>query len=233
MAMSVVTNFFLGLASIGGAYFWAKTQLIKPDLITERDLISSRGVPLAKRARTETGGASGYDKTIETAFSAANGEGSKHETVVETVGKAKPVVELVAEIATAAIKADTDWVPEDSVLKRHHLARRATEREAITHPYPTDSVLRRHRESMLAFNILPDRISEPQAEVIESCITASEPLVIAKTGVDIPEDSVLKRHFLAQLQAQIEQDLPAKPSDATLKRHYAQLLQSKLDAFLL
>jgi len=43
---------------------------------------------------------------------------------------------------------------------------------------------------------------------------------------------VLKRHFLAQLQAEIAQSLPAKPSDATLKRHYAQLVESKLNFVL-
>lgn len=230
--MSVVANFFMGLASAGGVYFWAKTQLTKPDLATERDLFPSRGVPLAKRARAAAAGDINHAKTSVEVDQVVDLADKKKGIVVEFVAKPEPVVEDVTPLKTAPIMTSTDVIPEDSVLKRHYLTRCISEREAITHPYPTDSVLRRHRESMLAFSLLQDRNIEQQGEAAESHITTIEPQSTPKNCVAIPEDSVLKRHFLAQLQADIEQGLPPKPSDATLKRHYAQLLQSKLNDLL-
>jgi len=45
----------------------------------------------------------------------------------------------------------------------------------------------------------------------------------------VPEDSVLKRHFLAQLQSEIESALFPRPSDSTLRRHYDTLVAAELE----
>jgi len=50
--------------------------------------------------------------------------------------------------------------------------------------------------------------------------------------VKIPEDSILKRHFLANLRAQIESELHSRPTDAVLKRHYDSLIVSKIENYL-
>jgi hypothetical protein len=46
----------------------------------------------------------------------------------------------------------------------------------------------------------------------------------------LPEDSVLRRHFLQHLRTRIEAVLPP-PTCSILKRHYEQLLEMELDAF--
>jgi len=53
---------------------------------------------------------------------------------------------------------------------------------------------------------------------------------VSNTAVtpDLPQDSVLRRHTLGIMRAQIEASLPDRPSDSVLKRHYSQLLASAL-----
>jgi len=48
-----------------------------------------------------------------------------------------------------------------------------------------------------------------------------------KTAV-IPEDSILKRHFLTHLRAEIEADLFPRPSDSILRRHYDAMVAAEL-----
>ena len=50
--------------------------------------------------------------------------------------------------------------------------------------------------------------------------------------IKIPEDATLKRHFLANLRAQIESELHSRPTDAVLKRHYESLITSKIESYL-
>ncbi|MBD9362183.1 hypothetical protein [Methylomonas fluvii] len=45
----------------------------------------------------------------------------------------------------------------------------------------------------------------------------------------LPEDSVLKRHFLTQLQSEIEATLFPRPTDSMLQRHYDALVAAKLE----
>ena len=49
------------------------------------------------------------------------------------------------------------------------------------------------------------------------------------TTLKVPEDSTLKRHFLATLRAKIESELHPRPSDAVLKRHYDSLIVSEME----
>jgi len=45
----------------------------------------------------------------------------------------------------------------------------------------------------------------------------------------LPEDSVLRRHFITQLRSEIELELFPRPTDATLQRHYDALVAAKLE----
>lgn len=71
-------------------------------------------------------------------------------------------------------------------------------------------------------------IAEPVAvaEVVVTPAAVTVATVSAKSA--IPEDVVLRRHYLTQRKAEILASLPAQPSDSTLKRHYQQLLDAKL-----
>lgn len=68
--------------------------------------------------------------------------------------------------------------------------------------------------------------------VAESSKQVAENMRQELTNPRIPEDSVLKRHFMSQLQTEIEIQVGPCPSDATLKRHYSQRVQSKIHAYL-
>jgi cyanate lyase len=157
------------------------------------------------------------------------------------------------EIQAEAETVNEAWLPEDSVLRRHYLTQLQTDREALTNPYPTDSMLRRHYETMIRMQLdwpsaqeSREQAPVPQERAVE--VAASEPSVVqssqpeakaepamrneafvrveSKTG--IPEDSILRRHFLSNLQTQIESELPDSPTDSVLKRHHDTLVCTKL-----
>jgi hypothetical protein len=48
----------------------------------------------------------------------------------------------------------------------------------------------------------------------------------------IPEDSVLKRHFLTHLKSEIESALFPRPTDSALQRHYDSLVIAELESRL-
>jgi cyanate lyase len=157
------------------------------------------------------------------------------------------------EIQAEAETANEAWLPEDSVLRRHYLTQLQAEREALSNPYPTDSMLRRHYESMIRMQLAWPSTQEsreqapvPQERAVE--VPASEPsavqtrqpeakaepamrdeaLVRVESNTGVPEDSILRRHFLSNLQAQIESELPDSPTDSVLKRHHDTLVCTKL-----
>lgn len=45
----------------------------------------------------------------------------------------------------------------------------------------------------------------------------------------LPEDSTLRRHFLTQLQSEIESALSPRPTDSILQRHYDALVTAELE----
>ena len=48
----------------------------------------------------------------------------------------------------------------------------------------------------------------------------------------VPEDSVLRRHFITQLRAEIEQELFPRHTDFNLQRHYDTLVAAELESRL-
>jgi len=122
--------------------------------------------------------------------------------------------------------ATAEKIPEDSILRRHYLAHKAAEIEARVNPYPTDSVLRRHYETMAktGFEAAVQKLT-PAIKIEAQPIEQPEEVLYK-----IPEDSVLKRHFLNQLRAEIEASLFPRPTDSVLMRHYETLLDSELES---
>ncbi len=136
-------------------------------------------------------------------------------------------------------------VPQDSVLRRHYLANEEAKREALRNPYPTDSVLRRHYDALHKLAVEPATVAEisetgvsearqRQASIIEKAVgkepdaeSEEAPTILAK--ISVPQDSVLRRHFITQLRAEIEADLSPKPSDSVLRRHYDNMVGSELE----
>ena len=59
------------------------------------------------------------------------------------------------------------------------------------------------------------------------CDNKSSPVTVSK--VMLPEDSMLRRHFLTQLQSEIEAALYPRPTDSVLQRHYDALVAIELE----
>lgn len=53
-----------------------------------------------------------------------------------------------------------------------------------------------------------------------------------KAAPRVPEDSILRRHFLAQLQSEIEAALFPRPTDSMLQRHYDSLVAAQVESRL-
>lgn len=49
----------------------------------------------------------------------------------------------------------------------------------------------------------------------------------------VPEDSILRRHFLTTLRYELASCMPPRPTDSILKRHYDHLLDTKLQMHLM
>jgi len=177
-----------------------------------------------------------------------------HKIVVEDmVEQAAPNVPSVL-----AADKPISQVPEDSVLRRHYLANEAAKELALHEPYPTDSVLQRHFDQShkiiteqvaatadgAAQYPKAEAPTTPQkASIIEQAIGKQMPASVSAKAASspkpdiaeyaeitvIPQDSVLKRHFISQLRAEIEANMAAKPTDSVLRRHYDSLVGVELE----
>jgi hypothetical protein len=79
----------------------------------------------------------------------------------------------------------------------------------------------------VAYLFLPKSWSAKFAFKSKSDIAAGSPK--SKNRALLPEDSVLRRHYITQLRKEIEQDLFPRPSESTLQRHYDALVNSELE----
>lgn len=142
---------------------------------------------------------------------------------VDTVAELVEIAGTNQEVVSPSPLIDKEETrPEDSTLRRHYLSTRRAATEAITNPYPTDSALRRHYDSMSAIT-LNKRVDAGKNEHAGQAVER----------LQIPEDSALRRHFLTQLQAEIESHLVSRPTDSTLRRHYDSQVEAKMQEYLL
>lgn len=67
------------------------------------------------------------------------------------------------------------------------------------------------------------------SKLIQQIEPINEPLSTNTSGVELPEDSVLKRHVLTQIQTEIESNLFPRPTDSVLQRHYDALVATEIE----
>lgn len=234
------------LLILAAAAYGVKSYFFTPAAEPSRELFPSR-VAVAVKTLGNKGTGSPVETGVVPASNRIGGpvvEISQDPVEVASVAASEiRVVQeaLVAEATPASVAGQNadmpsdavlSEVPEDSVLKRHYFAELAAQRHALSHPYPTDSVLRRHyrqRQSVLL------EIDSPLVEttaVNPSSASVHEPILEAESKRVLPEDAVLKRHRLAMIRHEIENQYPACPSDAVLRRHYHQLIQAQIDRYL-
>ena len=162
-----------------------------------------------------------------------------------------PTAVVATASATLALGAH---VPQDSVLRRHFETHLAHMLESVAAPRPTDSVLKRHHEHLLSSQLqacLHDeacldklicdyevcRAHQASAAIQAPAAGPSGPAPAqvaehAPTPVRIPEDSVLRRHFLSQITYMLESLAAPRPTDSVLRRHYEHWLLNQLTARL-
>lgn len=125
--------------------------------------------------------------------------GSSVKPVSTQKAPPEPKVESKIEPASVGASEVVDVIPEDSTLRRHYL------------------------QNLGALDDSPSVVVEPKLSeepvVVENSEVSAD--VVETSPVSrVPEDVVLKRHFMQQLVAETEAEMPPRPTDSTLKRHY-------------
>ena len=160
------------------------------------------------------------------------------------------------EVSLPSKPASKHQVPEDCVMRRHLLTQLRQEIESEWFTRPTDCVLQRHYDQLIeaelenrlanpedlsAFTIIdghepdPNFSSRSKPGIIDSAMNKSvSPSTMGPESepIQIPEDSILRRHFLSLLQNEIETAMYPRPTEVTLQRHYNQLLEAELASHL-
>ena len=173
-----------------------------------------------------------YDAMLNVAF----------EQRLQALSESAPVKRVKSAVVkqAAAVKQSVPEtaIPEDSMLRRHFLTHLRSEIEAGHGSRPTDSTLKRHFDTMVnaefeqRFEALSGYTAQKVAEPAQKVVEPSSVHSFSETEEHhehIPEDSMLRRHFLTQLRSTIEAKLPQPPKDFNLLRHYKAMVQSKLE----
>ncbi|WP_020483031.1 hypothetical protein [Methylomonas sp. MK1] len=92
-------------------------------------------------------------------------------------------------------------------------------------PSPTAPIAQQPETPVAAPIQAPEPIAEPAPQASIVAAVAEEPITPAAEApaIKFPEDSILKRHYLAALQAEKEALSNPYPTDSVLRRHYETL----------
>ncbi|WP_445371915.1 hypothetical protein ACH518_03720 [Methylomonas sp. HW2-6] len=230
------------LVLVAAALYGAKAYLTAPEVVTDREIFSSRGSMFVKRLVSEQAG-QGRPSQPGSPVPRSEPPLAKPEPSQGIIAEVEPTLpaesDMPAAVTASAAEQDADLlpvavelqVPQDSVLNRHYWAQRAAERAAIEQPYPTDSVLLRHCRQIQAAALQVEVLDADTGRAVEP-VAAEQTADAVGAGGAIPEDSVLKRHFLADARYRIEQQYGPCPDETVLRRHHQQLVAAAWDAFL-
>ncbi|MGZ8958664.1 MAG: hypothetical protein ACXW0L_04210 [Methylosarcina sp.] len=167
---------------------------------------------------------------------------STPKPVVEVSNEAQAVPEATP-LATAAVSEIhkkipyEEKIPEDSMLRRHYLTHIQSRKQPEWTARPTDSMLRRHYDSLMA------SLQQSALPKVESPLLQAEPVRIAGVKIEegetkereavfyerLPQDSMLRRHYLAAMHYRLELALPPRPTDSILMRHFDNWKNVQLD----
>jgi len=148
-------------------------------------------------------------------------------------------------------------LPQDSTLRRHYLTNLRAMIESLKPPRPTDSSLSRHYDAMILAEIeqcvsdqgaierlicnyedhkkaLAQQIQEPKtiAEPLLKAEMSREGSEAQQENLKLPEDSMLRRHYITNLYAIVESNMPHRPTDSVLRRHYDTMINTEVNKLL-
>ena len=210
----------------------------------------------AQRSRYDVQPAEPQVKHERVPVSASHVQPEKSSLADATQSEAQ-VAPIQSKVETSVVQvAEVSPEPEDSVLHRHFEAEQAAKKAALVDPYPTDSVLRRHYDNLHKIHLdteqekptvviesasvtpKPEQSGASRASIIEQAIRKDNQTIVAPVSVSqakpeakaqVPQDSVLRRHFMSQLRAEIALSLSPRPTDSVLQRHYDALVECELE----
>ncbi len=76
----------------------------------------------------------------------------------------------------------------------------------------------------LGYSIFSDTAKTEQHAIVQ----VEEP-VMTVVEKKLPEDSMLRRHFMSNLLAEVESDYPPRPTDSMLRRHHDALIAAEFE----
>ncbi len=130
--------------------------------------------------------------------------------------------------------------PTDSMLRRHYHAHITTQVDQCLNDEQAMQQLiccyENYKKTLVSQPV--QKSQEPQVFVSSSpdtkpvCEEASTPMLTPCKASKIPEDSMLRRHYIANVYAQVANKLPPRPTDSTLRRHYDTMLENEVKKHL-
>lgn len=154
----------------------------------------------------------------------------------QPITKPRPIAEVEVKPALNPQPDPAHVFPQDSMLRRHFISHLTVVGKPYGPSRPTDSMLRRHYDAMLAN---PMSVSAAKPAVTTPAPATAQPSRKCTHQARLPEDSMLKRHFLSTLQLKFEScpSLPGRPTDSMLRRHFdamkENLVTAELNKYLL
>jgi hypothetical protein len=175
----------------------------------------------------------------------ANTEPTVKPQSPETQSSHKPAATIVSAPIEVSTPENNCLLPQDSILRRHYLAHLCNMLESLAPVRPTDSVLARHYDAMLATKLMHCLNNEKALEQLLNDYESNQPAPIVEPSTQpqvevtkitatqdnscpLPQDSVLRRHYLAHISSMIESLTTPRPTDSVLIRHYEAILAANL-----
>ncbi|TAN65989.1 MAG: hypothetical protein EPN17_15175 [Methylobacter sp.] len=233
----------------------SKETLINEPKVPEQQELSSTDTPI-NNAEPSTelelqANEISVDSSLEAKLVEPLAEPQANEVAVDASLEPKlvePSAKPQTNEVTVVPSENNSSLPQDSILKRHYLTHLCTVIETLAPPRPTDSVLCRHYETMIAAKIAQCLSDE---KVMEQLISEYENnkdsgktkafatpqenesvICPAEKNSSLPQDSILRRHYLTHLCTMIEALAPPRPTDSVLCRHYETMISAKIDQCL-
>ncbi|NOT12402.1 MAG: hypothetical protein HOP23_11320 [Methylococcaceae bacterium] len=144
------------------------------------------------------------------------------------------MTQLIRDIETCK-KAGQEEDKNESIEKVHeHPEMAKSEKKELSDPEPASPVIQKQVPELVA-EYQPQRQPEIPVMAEKSVPPLKRVEIRVKSVIEkqkLPEDSVLRRHFLATLRAKVESAYPARPTDSTLRRHFDSLIATEIEKYI-
>lgn len=134
-------------------------------------------------------------------------------------------LEAEAKVQFVVSNLPSSEVPQDSILRRHYDALHKVMAVSKVSPVVQESLA---EDSCSSIKSAIEQAVIKQTQTTATKATAIDQFVVSGTA-SVPEDSVLKRHFIQQIKTEIQNGMSPRPSDSVLQRHYDSHIRYELE----